>query len=158
MPRKPAGMELPEGVDPNNLPDLKTLRKMMKEQRKNTPKDKSLSRVMKYVWSNYKVSFIVVLVCIVITAVISALTSVVLQNLISAYIQPAVEGRGNLDGLPAYLALCGAMFCVAIASGATFNVLMARISQGTLNIIRKDMFRKCRSFLFLTSTESRAEK
>ena len=142
MPRKPAGMELPEGVDPNNLPDLKTLRKMMKEQRKNTPKDKSLSRVMKYVWSNYKVSFIVVLVCIVITAVISALTSVVLQNLISAYIQPAVEGRGNLDGLPAYLALCGAMFCVAIASGATFNVLMARISQGTLNIIRKDMFRK----------------
>ena len=141
MPRNMA-MKLPDGVDPNNLPDMKTLRKMLKEEKKNKPKDKSLSRVMKYVWNGYRMQFIIVVICIIITAIISALSSVVLQNLISSFIQPALAGTGDLSGLPSYLALCGALFCVGIATGATYNILMARIGQGTLNNIRKDMFRK----------------
>ena len=141
MPKaKQTGMILPEGVDPNNLPDPKTLKKMIREQKKNAPKDRSLGRAMKYLFSNYKLPFIIVVICIVVTAVISSLSSVVITTLINEFIAPA-----NLDGLPGFIVGISAMFLVAVASSATYNIIMARIGQGTLDKIRKDMFRKMQS-------------
>lgn len=142
MRRRQTGMVLPDGVDPENLPDAKTLKRMMKEQKKNAPKDKSLGKVLGYVWSGYKVRFIIVVVCIIATAVISAMSSVVLQNLISLFIEPALAGTGDLSGLPSYIVFCAALFMCAVITSAVYNVLMAQIGQGTLNRIRCDMFRK----------------
>ncbi len=127
MRKRQAGMVLPEGVDPDNLPDEKALKRMLKEQKKNAPKDKSLSKVLKYVWDGYKVRFIIVIVCLVATAIISALSSVVLQNLISSFIEPALDGTGDLSGLPLYIVFCAALFMCAVIGAAVYNILMAQI-------------------------------
>lgn len=139
---KQMGTVLPEGVDPDNLPDPKTLKRMIKEQKKNAPKDRSLGRVMGYLFKNYKPQFIIVVICIVITAIISSLSSVVITTLINSYISPTLAGTGNMDGLPMFIVGISAMFLMAVLTSAAFNVVMARIGQGTLDKIRQDMFRK----------------
>ncbi len=141
MPENGKKETVPEGA-PDGLPGRKTLKAMNKERKKNMPKDKSLGRVLGYMFKNYRARFIIVVICIVITAVVSAMSSIVLQILISNYIQPALEGTGDLSGLPGFITVCAAIFLVGVAANATYNIIMARIGQGTLDIIRKDMFRK----------------
>lgn len=146
MPKmKQTGMVLPEGVDPDNLPDAKTLKRMLKEQKKNAPKDRSLGRALGYLFKYYKPQFVIVVVCIVITALISSLSSVVITILINDFIAPALNGTGTLEGLPGFVVLISAVFMLAVITAAVYNIIMARIGQGTLDKIRRDMFRKMQS-------------
>ena len=139
-PRREMGMVLPEGVDLDNLPDMKTLRKMLKNQNKNnkkTSKDNTLKRIIGYVLGTYKLKAFIVLISIIIAAVANSSTSIIVTNLINNVIKP-----GNLDLLPSFLILAGSIFIAGTVASATQSILMSIIVQGTLNTIRKDLFFK----------------
>ncbi len=140
MPRKESGMMLPDGVDINNLPDMKTLRKMLKEQRKQRSganKDHIFRRIIGYVFRYHRVKLIIVLACLLVSSVATSSTSIIVTNLINSIIQPR-----RLDLLPGFIAIAAAVFVSGTAASAVQSVLMSYVVQGTLNTIRKEMFAK----------------
>lgn len=143
-PRKETGMLLPEGVDPNNMPDMKTLRRLKREQKKNAPKDKSLSRVLGYVWKYYKVQYIFVMISIVIAAAATMVVSMSSKILIDSYITPMLSGEmstaDGFAGIGYAIAVISAVALVGVLASFTYNFIMASITQGTLKRIRCEMF------------------
>lgn len=129
----------------NERPPRRSLKKMLKDEKTKMPKDHTMRRILGYVLSHYKIPFIVVVVCIIITALVSSMSSIVITTLTNNYIVPAIEGRGNLDGLPGFLIVVSAMFMCAVFTSATYNIIMAKVGQGTLKYIRQDMFKKMQS-------------
>ncbi len=117
------------------------------------PKDKgrTIKRLLGYLCRGYQVQFVVVLVCILISAVANVRGSMFLQTLIDDYITPltAQLGPGSAafasvaQGLAQLLKAIGVMALIYLCGiGSTFlyNWLMVGISQGMLKKIRDDMF------------------
>lgn len=145
-PRRETGMVLPEGADPNNLPDMKTLRRMLREQKKNRPKDKSLGRVIGYVWKHYKWPYIAVIAGIIIAAVATMAISLVSKTLIDEYITPMLNGTLATDdgyaGIARTMIVFAAIAMVGVAATFAYNFIMASITQGTLKNVRSEMYSK----------------
>ena len=145
-PRQESGMLLPEGVDPNNLPDMKTLRKMRREQKKKGPKDKSLRRVLGYILKYYKAQFILVIINILISSGILAAGMMMVQLLVDNFVVPMLSGeistvQGFAD-MGSFIIILAAVFISGILMNFVYNFLMANITQGTLKRIRTEMFSK----------------
>lgn len=104
---------------------------------------KVLGRVMKYITKNYKLRLLIVLLTIVISTISSVAGNLYLQTLIDDYIVPLV-GVEN----PVYTRLLQAIgtMCVIYLVGAVasyvHSIIMVYISEGTLKIIRDEMFIK----------------
>lgn len=104
---------------------------------------KVLGRVMKYITKNYKLRLFIVLVSIVISTISSVAGNLYLQTLIDDYIVPLI-GVQN----PVYTELLHAIgtMCVIYLVGAVasyiHSIIMVYISEGTLKIIRDEMFVK----------------
>lgn len=104
---------------------------------------KVLGRVMKYITKNYKFRLFIVLISIVISTISSVAGNLYLQTLIDDYIVPLI-GVQN----PVYTELLHAIgtMCVIYLVGAVasyvHSIIMVYISEGTLKIIRDEMFIK----------------
>ncbi len=141
---KQAGV-MPEGFDASNINDAKTLKKMLRDHKKNTengPKTKVFRRILGYIFKYYKARFILVVISIIIGSIGTAMIPVILTLLTSTYIEPMTLGGGDTGVLPlwTFLVIAGALYIVAVGFSTTFNVLMARLGQGVLYYIRRDMF------------------
>lgn len=112
----------------------------------NAPKmqfdKKALHRLLSYMKA-YKIQLIFVIVCILLSAVASAASSLFLQTLIDDYIVPLL-GTDNpvFEGLIKALALIGIVYFVGVLSSLLYSRAMVTIAQGTLKKIRDDMFEK----------------
>lgn len=84
-----------------------------------------------------------VVVCILLSAVASAASSLFLQTLIDDYIVPLL-GTPNpvFSGLASALAVIGIIYLVGVLSTLFYNRVMVTIAQGALKKIRDDMFEK----------------
>ena len=106
------------------------------------PKDLkgTVRRMMSYVGKD-KYRLIAVLVCIAVSAVISAVGTYMLKDIIDGYIRPLI-GLENPDfsGLLYILTVLALMYLVSAAANYVNNRLMIRISTGTMNRIRKELF------------------
>lgn len=104
---------------------------------------KVLGRVMKYITKNYKLRLFIVLIAIVVSTASSVAGNLYLQTLIDDYIVPLV-GVQN----PVYTELLHAIgtMCIIYLVGAVasyiHSIIMVYISEGTLKIIRDEMFIK----------------
>lgn len=106
---------------------------------------KSLKRILSYVLKNYKLHFIVVIVCIIITSVSTLVGTLFMRDLVDSYIIPLTEQKaaglepdfGPLAG--AILRLIG-VYVVGIASAYAYNRIMVNVSQGSLRSLRDDLF------------------
>lgn len=102
---------------------------------------KTLVRILKYITARYKFRFILVLVCIVLSACTSAVSSLFLKTLIDDYISPLLlEAEPVFSGLLKAICVMGVIYLVGIASSFTYNRLMVVITQGVMRDVRDGMF------------------
>ena len=101
-----------------------------------------LGRLIKMLFSFYPVMLPVTLLFILFNAIISSIPSVFMQNVLSLVEQSWQAGDWSaVSGqiLRFVLILIG-LYVLSLAAGATFNQLMAIITQGSLAKMREKMF------------------
>ena len=103
---------------------------------------KALGRLFAYMKA-YKAQLIFVVVCILLSAVASAASSLFLQTLIDDYIVPLL-GTDNpvFSGLIKALVGIGVVYGIGVLSSLLYSRAMVTIAQGTLKKIRDDLFEK----------------
>ena len=104
---------------------------------------KTLKRLLSYLKA-YKGTLIFVTVCILLSALAGAASSMFLQSLIDDYITPLLASAGAPDysGLIKALAVMAVIYLVGALSTYLYNRQMATAAQGTLKTIRDEMFEK----------------
>ncbi len=98
-------------------------------------------RLLRYVTSTYKVQFILVLICILISSVASISVSLSLRFLLDDFIIPLI-GKKNPDYSELYMALTvlACIFMAGVLSSFLYTRLMVVIGQGVLKRVRDEMF------------------
>ncbi|MGN0807854.1 MAG: ABC transporter ATP-binding protein [Candidatus Coproplasma sp.] len=103
---------------------------------------KTLFRLLSYM-KGYKLQLVFVTVCILLSAIASALSSLFLQSLIDDYITPLLgQSAPVFTGLFKALIVIGVVYLVGVLSTLFYNRIMVTIAQGTLKKIRDEMFEK----------------
>ena len=102
----------------------------------------ALRRLFSYM-KEYKGQLVFVVICILLSAVASAASSVFLQTLIDDYVVPLL-GTNNpvFTGLLKALATIGIIYIIGVLSSFLYSRAMVTVAQGTLKKIRDDMFEK----------------
>ncbi len=103
---------------------------------------KTFKRLLSYIFIPYKVRFLVVMVCILISAVASVAGSLFLRILIDRYIVP-LSNNPTTEGFSLLAQALLVMLCIygfGVVATYLFNRLMITIAQGTLKSIRDEMF------------------
>ena len=108
---------------------------------KDIKKDSTVFRLFRYIFRNYKVNFIVVLLCIVVSSLTSLASSLFTRSLIDDYITPmSAAAAPDYAPLAVALAKLGAIILVGIIAGYAQSLIMIHVGQGTMLSIRKDLF------------------
>ena len=102
---------------------------------------KTAKRLLNYVFSSYKIQFIVVLICILISSVASISVSLSLKFLLDDFIIPLI-GQQNPDYTELYTALVvlGSIFLCGVIATFIYSRMMVVIGQGVLKRVRDEMF------------------
>lgn len=102
----------------------------------------ALRRLFSYM-KEYKGQLGFVVICILLSAVASAASSVFLQTLIDDYIVPLLRTNNPVfTGLLKALATIGIIYIIGVFSSLLYSRAMVTVAQGTLKKIRDDMFEK----------------
>lgn len=102
---------------------------------------KVLGRVLGYMLENYKFSFAVVVICIIIAAIANLQGITFMQTLIDDYIVPmAQSGDRDFGALAAALLKMAGIFGVGIICAYIYNRIMVNVGQGTMKRLRDDLF------------------
>ena len=114
--------------------------RMKGDGRKAKNPKKTLARLLSYL-KPYKATMILVVVCILIGSLATALSSYSLKPLINNYIEPLL-GQAAPDYAPliGFLVLMGCIYLLGIVSSFLYNYLMVKVGQGMQKKIRDDMF------------------
>lgn len=103
---------------------------------------KSLGRLLSYM-KDYKGQLVFVVVCILLSAVASAASSLFLQSLIDDYITPLLGTSAPVfSELLKALLVIGVVYLIGVLSTLFYNRVMVTIAQGTLKKIRDEMFER----------------
>lgn len=103
---------------------------------------KALGRVMRYMGA-YKGCLVIVVICILLSAIASAASSMFLQTLIDDYIAPLLAiDVPVFTGLIHALITIACIYLVGVVSSLIYNRLTVTIAQGILKKIRDEMFSK----------------
>ena len=102
----------------------------------------TLKRLLSYMRA-YKGTLVLVTVCILLSAVAGAASSMFLQKLIDGYIVPMLgTASPDYSGLIRALITIGCVYLVGTLATWLYNRRMVTIAQGTLKRIRDEMFEK----------------
>lgn len=100
-----------------------------------------LKRLMKYVFSNYKLHFAAVIVCILLSTLMTLRGTWFMQSLIDDYIIPLTKAEvPDFEPLAKALGSLAVTYGIGIAAGYIYNRIMVNISQGTMKKLRVDIF------------------
>lgn len=100
-----------------------------------------VKRLMGYL-NRHKGKLAVVVICIILSAVASAGSSLFLGKLIDNYIEPLLEMQvPDYSELLKIIIVMAVIYIIGVVSGLFYNRLMAVISQSVLKEIRDDMFK-----------------
>ena len=100
----------------------------------------TLKRLLGYL-SVYKTRVIVVVICILLSAIANVMSSLFIQRLIDDYISPLLlEANPVFDALFRAIVQMACIYVIGILASLIYNRTMAIISQGILKKIRDDMF------------------
>ena len=113
---------------------------MKGDGRKAKDPKKTLARLFSYM-KPYWGTMILVVICILLGSLASALSSYSLDPLIETYIKP-LSGQENPNFAPLvrFLIFMGGVYLIGIISSFLYNFLMVKVGQGTQKRIRDDMF------------------
>ena len=102
-----------------------------------------LNRVIRYMLHHYKYLFILVVACILISAVATVVGATFPQTLVDDYIEPMlVSGVNDFDGLFHSILRLVCVLAVGIAAAYAYTRIMVNISQGTMRNLRDDLFHR----------------
>ncbi|MBR2874964.1 MAG: ABC transporter ATP-binding protein, partial [Clostridia bacterium] len=104
---------------------------------------KTLKRVIGIMLEKHKFKFMLVILCVITTALVSVFSNAFLKPLIDDYVLPLV-GNPNPDFTPLakVLLTVGLIYLIGIISSYLHNRLTINIAQGTLHDVRRQMFDK----------------
>lgn len=113
-----------------------------KKNKRPAAKKGTFGRLFRYLFDHYGMRLIVVMLCIIVSAVASVIATVFLQRLIDECIVPGISsGMGAVQNLLVHILLTMAVFYVlGVLAAFTYNRIMATVTQGTLKHLRDDMF------------------
>lgn len=115
----------------------------MKNNNKSKPKSngKTMKRLFSYVTSTYKIQFIIVIVCILFSALAGVGGSLFLQIVIDDYITPLLKVSNPVfSGLLKAILVMAGIYCIGVVSTFLYNRLMVTIGQGVQKKIRDEMY------------------
>ena len=108
-----------------------------------TPVNRShtVKRLLGYVSQDYRGRFLLVLLCIMVSAIASVAGSLFLKTLIDDYIEPLLAmGTPDYSGLLRVLVMMGCLYLTGALCALAYNRLMVTISQGVQKKIRDELF------------------
>ena len=101
----------------------------------------AVKRLFSYMTTAYKAKLVVVVVCILISALASVAGSLFLQILIDNYIAPLlVTAEPVFSGLLRAILTMAGIYYIGVAANYIYNRFMAVIGQGVQKLIRDEMF------------------
>lgn len=102
---------------------------------------KTLKRLMGLITKKYKLSFLLVFLCIIVNAVVSAASALFIGNIIDDYIAPLLEMNvPDYSDLLRAVMVMAVIFVAGIGSTLLQQLLMVKITQGVMKSVRDDMF------------------
>lgn len=117
----------------------------MKEQKKPHVENAGaiFKRIMQLVFQKYRFTFILVLICIVVSVLASVQGTMFTKSLIDDYITPLL-GKENPDFSPLATKILqvGCFYAVGVLAAYLLNRLMVNVTQGTLKHVRDELFVK----------------
>ena len=119
----------------------------MNEKKKARPEagiaSKLIKRVVRYMLHYYKVPFLFVILCILITAIATVVGATFPQKLVDNYITPMLaSGSKDFSGLASDLIQLVCVMGIGVITAFTYNRIMVNVSQGTMLHLRDDLFRR----------------
>ena len=107
---------------------------------------KLISRVIRYMLHYYKFPFLLVIICILITAIATVVGATFPQTLVDDYITPMLEtGSDDFSGLASQLVRLACIMGIGVITAFSYNRIMVNVSQGTMRNLRDDLFRRMES-------------
>ena len=102
-----------------------------------------LRRVISYMLRYYRWAFILVIFCILISAVATVTGATFPQTLVDDYITPMIASHStDFSGLAQTLVRLVCILLLGVVAAFSYNRIMVNISQGTMCRLRDDLFRK----------------
>ena len=102
-----------------------------------------LKRVIGYMLHYYRALFILVIGCILVSAVCTVVGATFPQTLIRDYLQPMLEdGSTDFSGLAQDIKQLVCIMALGVVASFSYNRIMVNVSQGTLLRLRNDLFHK----------------
>ena len=102
---------------------------------------KTAKRLLGYVTSTYKVQFVLVLICILISSIATISVSLSLRYLLDDFIIPLIgQESPNFSELYTALGILGCIFLLGVLATFLYTRLMVVIGQGVLKRVRDEMF------------------
>ena len=105
----------------------------------NDPK-KAIARLLRYL-KPYRTTMLIVVLCIIVSAIAMAASSASLGALVDDYIKPMLSQENpDFGPLVKYLIFMAFLYILGIVSSFLYNYLMVDVGQGTQKKIRDEMF------------------
>ena len=100
-----------------------------------------LGRVVRYITQYYKWSFLIVILCILGSSLVTRRGTLFMQTLIDDYIVPLTQSASPDYGPLAHaLFIIACIYAVGIVCSYAYNRIMVNISQGTMRRLRNELF------------------
>ncbi len=100
-----------------------------------------LGRLLKMLMKNYAVHCVIVVLCIIGTAIFSVRGTLLMQSLLDDYILPLIGQQSpDYSGLAGVLLHMGIVYALAVILSYTYNRVMVNVSQGTMRSVRIQLF------------------
>lgn len=105
-----------------------------------------MKRILKYMIKGYKFSFLMVVLCVIGSAVATLVGTLFMQSLIDDYIIPLTQSDvKDFAPLAGALMRLACVFAAGIVCAYAYNRIMVNISQGTMRNIRTELFNNMES-------------
>ena len=102
---------------------------------------KTLKRLLAFIMKRYKYRYMIVMVCIAISSVISVIGTLFMKALIDDYILPMVDGKiQTFEPLIRALLFMAGIYGIGIVCNYAYNLIMMYVSQNVLKDVRDEMY------------------
>lgn len=107
---------------------------------------KTLKKLLGYIFKDHIWSLMLVFILVIFVAATTTINALFLQVLVDDYIKPLIgEANPVYTGLLKVIFIMASIYLVGIISTYIFNIIMVKVSQGTLKKMRDAMFTKMQS-------------
>ena len=102
---------------------------------------KTMKRLLAFIMKRYKYRYMIVMVCIAISSLISVIGTLFMKALIDDYILPMVDGRiQSFEPLIRALMFMAGIYGIGIVCNYAYNLIMMYVSQNVLKDVRDEMY------------------